>query len=189
MRRQNTTRPSASTFRSKPFLIAGFLVLALLAIPWLNLPGGEADWVAFSYPYQTSTPTATPTATVTLTPPPSIPKGTYSLTGRVFVDYRCDRFFQGGVDIPLGDVSVTISFPDGSSETRQTKPPGLVYFTGFDASDGVTVSVELPESYKGRGVEGCFNSPGSIDLLPGDFRFRHKFVQFGAEISGELAGP
>lgn len=89
----------------------------------------------------------------------------------------------------LPDVPVTLSFPNGSSETRQTTSSGLAYFTGFDASGGVTVSVELPASYSGYTLISCPNSPTSIQLQPDDFQFRHKTVRFGAKISGESANP
>ncbi|MFQ5855765.1 MAG: bifunctional metallophosphatase/5'-nucleotidase [Anaerolineae bacterium] len=117
------------------------------------------------------------------------PPGTDSLSVRVYIDYRCDVFFQNGLDVPIGDVSVTLSFPDGSSETRQTRSFGLVNFPGFDASGGVTVSAALPRGYKGYSLDSCPSSPASIDLAPGDFRFRYKFVQFRARVIGEQAGP
>lgn len=174
------------------------------------MPYGNLDWVALSQPY--GTPTATPTATVTLTPtftstatmtptaivtptatvtPTSqpIPAGRDTLTARVFIDYRCNRFFQTGLDVPLGDVSVTLSFPNGTRRTLKTRPFGLVYFAGFSASNGVTVSVSLPADHKGLKLASCFNSPTSVQLEPTDFQFGFKFVQFGADVVGEVAGP
>ncbi|MFQ5595289.1 MAG: bifunctional metallophosphatase/5'-nucleotidase [Anaerolineae bacterium] len=121
--------------------------------------------------------------------PTEPPSGTDSLTARVYIDSRCDGYFQNGLDIPMGDISVTLSFPDGSSVTRQTRPFGLVNFSGFDASGGVTVSAALPRGYGGYSLESCPSSPASVDLQPGDLQFGYKFVQFGAEVLGEEAGP
>jgi hypothetical protein len=227
--RRSDSRSAAFVFRKKAFLIAGLLLVTLLAIPWLDFPYGEMDWIALSQPYGTETPTATPTSTVTLTPtftptatltptatvtsgptdtptatatspptetptvtptsPPSIPPGREALTARVFLDYRCDRFFQEGLDIPLPSVPVTITFPDNSSETRLTTLFGMVYFSGFDASNGLTVDVVIPSSFRGRKLGNCPNSPTTIELQPDDFNFGYEFVRFGAEVLGELAGP
>lgn len=136
----------------------------------------------------TPTPTSTPTATVTPTPPPP-PPGRSNLIARVFLDYRCDRFYQSGVDTPLGDIPVTISFPDGSGETRRTTSFGLVYFSGFDSSGGITVTVDLSGGFRGRLLKNCFNSPRTIELMPRDFQSGSKTVQFGAEVRGEGAAP
>jgi sugar lactone lactonase YvrE len=122
-----------------------------------------------------------------LTSPP--PEGTDSLTARVSIDYRCDGFFQKGLDVPLPDVPVTLDFPDGSSVTHQTRPFGLVNFSGFDASGGVTVGVTLPGGYRGYSLDSCPASPGTVSLQPDDFHFGYAFVQFGAEVLGEEAGP
>ncbi|MFQ5855764.1 MAG: hypothetical protein ACE5LU_09005, partial [Anaerolineae bacterium] len=189
MRQRNgNSRSSTIDFRSKALLATGFIVLALLTMLWNNLPYDALNWVAYSQPYDTPTatvaltptftptatstptvtvtltPTSPPTATPTATPPPEPPSGTDSLTARVYIDYRCDRFFQNGLDVPIGDVSVTLSFPDGSSATRQTRSFGLVNFPGFDASGGVTVSAALPRGFKGYSLDSCPSSPASIDL-------------------------
>lgn len=153
-------------------------------------PGGEGRIIFVEeQPTPTPTPTATPTPTPTPTPPAAIPSGTDSLTARVFIDYRCDGFFKKGLDVSLPDVPVTLSFPNGSSVTRQTRPFGMVSFTGFDASGGVTVSVSLPRGFAGYSLESCPNSPAVIELQPDDFQFRYKFVQFRARVMGEAAGP
>lgn len=119
----------------------------------------------------------------------AVPQGTDNLTARAFIDYRCDGFFQSGLDIPLRDAIVTLSFPNGARITRQVRSLGLVNFSGFDALDGVAVSIDLPESYKGYGVDRCPNSSTNVRLQSNDFRLRHAFVEFRAEISGEVAGP
>ena len=136
-------------------------------------------------PTATLTATSTPTATPTALPL----AGSDSLTARVFIDYRCDSFFQSGLDIPLGDVSVTLGFPNGASMTNQTRPFGWVNFSSFDAADGVTVSIALPRGYRGYSLASCPNSPASIDLELNDFQFGHAFVQFGAEVLGMSTGP
>jgi 5'-nucleotidase/UDP-sugar diphosphatase len=123
------------------------------------------------------------------TEPPAIPAGTNTLTVRVFIDYMCDGFFQPGLDVPLPDVPVKLSFPDGSSSTQQTLPFGLVSFSGFDGSGGVTVSAELPSVYKGYQLGSCKGRAMSTDLSMGEFRFGYKFVQFGADVVGAAAGP
>ncbi len=134
------------------------------------------------------TPTPTPPPTATPTPPPP-PSGSDSLTARVFIDQRCDSFFQAGVDVNLPDVLVTLTFPNGATMSRQTRPFGLVNFSGFDASGGVTVSAALPESYRGFALNTCPGSSASVDLQPGEFQFRYKFVQFRTQIVGEAVGP
>lgn len=111
------------------------------------------------------------------------------MTARVYVDQRCDGFFVNGVDFPLDGVNVMLSFPNGATVTRQTRPFGLVSFAGFDASGGVTVSVELPESYKGYALDSCPGSPASVDLAPEDFQFGFKFVQFRARVLREEVSP
>ncbi len=116
--------------------------------------------------------------------------GSRRKAARVFIDYRCDRFFQSGVDTALRDVPVTISFPDGSSDTRLTRSDGYVFFSGFDVTDdGLTVSVDLSGGYRGRLLDNCFNSPGRLELDVGDFRHGTANVKFGAEILGEGAAP
>ncbi len=136
----------------------------------------------------TPTPTPTPTATITATPPPP-PPGRSSLIARVFLDYRCDGFFKNGVDVPLESVPVTISFPNGSREIRQTTSFGLVYFSGFDSSGGLTVSVDLSMGYQGRLLTNCLSSPRTIELTPRDFQSGTKTVQFGTKVLGEGAAP
>lgn len=121
--------------------------------------------------------------------PAEIPAGRDALTARAFIDYRCDRFFQNGLDVALSGVPVTISFPDGSSATAQTTPFGMVYFAGFDASGGLTVSVELPATYGGYELENCPADSTSIDLSPSDFQFGFTSAVFGANVKGETAGP
>lgn len=138
---------------------------------------------------ETATATTTPTGTVTLTPPPSPPPGRDSLSVRVFLDYRCDRYFQTNVDIPIGDALVTIEFPDSSSATRTTTLFGMAYFSGFDASGGLTVSADLPVNFRGYKLGACPGSPTTIELEADDFHFGYKFVSFGATVLGELAGP
>ncbi|MBS1251968.1 MAG: Trifunctional nucleotide phosphoesterase protein YfkN [Anaerolineales bacterium] len=120
---------------------------------------------------------------------PQSPAGKDSLTARVYIDYRCDGFFQSGLDIALPDVPVTLAFPSGATLTQQTKPLGLVNFSGFDASEGVSVSATLPRGYAGFSLESCLSSPASIELAPEDFNFRYEFVQFQAKVLGEEAAP
>ena len=119
----------------------------------------------------------------------TMPQGTNSLTARVFVDYRCDGFFQEGLDVPLRDASVRLSFPNGAWITRQVRPFGLVNFSGFDTSDGITVTVNLPGHYKGYVLGHCPGRPGNIRLQADDFQFGFKSLQFGAGVIGEAAGP
>lgn len=76
-----------------------------------------------------------------------------------------------------------------ASETRQTRPFGQVNFSGFDASNGLTVSVELPGDSRGYSLGSCPGSPTSAELGAEDFQFGFKFVQFGAEVLGQQTGP
>ncbi|MFQ5855994.1 MAG: CHRD domain-containing protein, partial [Anaerolineae bacterium] len=47
------SRSPVLELRSKTPLVVVFVVLTLLAIPWVNLPYSEMDWVALSQPYDT----------------------------------------------------------------------------------------------------------------------------------------
>lgn len=161
-------------------------------VPDQNIDILDVMVMAAQYGCTAAEPTATPTATatVTSTPPPAPPPGSHGLTARVFIDYRCNRFFQSGVDTALRDVPVTISFPDGSSVTHLTRSNGYAFFSGFDVTDdGLTVSVDLSGGYRRRLLGNCFNSPGRLELDLGDFRHGTANVQLGAEILGEGAAP
>jgi hypothetical protein len=121
-------------------------------------------------------------------PPP--PAGRYSLAARTFVDFRCDTYFISGADRALADVPVTVTFSNGATITHNTSATGLALFSGFDVEGPLTVSVELPEEYYGRTVGTCPYSGTSLTLTAGDFgSFRTKFVIFGADVTGEHAGP
>ena len=98
--------------------------------------------------------------------------------------------FQEGPDEPLAYVPVRLTFADGSSLVKQTRKFGLVNFAGFDGSEGVTVTADLPHSYSGYALDLCITSRPNINLDGSVFdRFGFKFVHFGAEIGGEMAGP
>lgn len=153
----------------------------------LNGFGQDAQGEVYVLANATGTPFGDTGVVLRIAPPP--PPGTDTLTARVFVDYRCDRFFQRGMDQPVQGASVTARFSNGLSITRQTTELGVVNFPSFDASGGVTLSVELPESYRGLALGWCANSPASVQLQGDDFQFGYKFVQFGAAIMGEVAGP
>jgi 2',3'-cyclic-nucleotide 2'-phosphodiesterase (5'-nucleotidase family) len=141
-------------------------------------PGGEGR-IEF---VQQPTPTPTPT-------PEAPPAGRATLTARVYVDARCDGFFKPGLDVPIGDAAVTLTFANGATMTRSTRPFGIVSFYGFDPSDGVTVSVDLPDAFQGYLLESCPSSPGTVTLSGTDFAFGYKFVRFGAAAVGEVTGP
>lgn len=126
----------------------------------------------------------------TPTPPP--PTGTDKLMAQVYIDFGCDGSFQNGVDIPLSNIPVTLCFPDGSGRTLETASRGVVTFAGFDASGGVTVSVDLPAEYRSYAVRRCFNSPTEIRLSSDDFQagvIRHARVQFRTELLSETTHP
>ena len=114
------------------------------------------------------------------------PPGTDKISARVFIDFRCDGYFSGRLDIPLGGVPVTTKFlTNGASRTLLTSPFGMVYFAGIDVSGGVEVSVDLPASYQGFPLESCYNSPSTLQLSAGDFEgsvIRHKHVDFRATV-------
>ncbi|MFQ5595857.1 MAG: hypothetical protein ACE5HA_17055, partial [Anaerolineae bacterium] len=70
------------------------------------------------------------------------PPGADKISARVFIDFRCDGYFSGRLDIPLGGVPVTTKFlVNGASRTLLTSSFGMVYFAGIDVSGGVEVSV------------------------------------------------
>jgi hypothetical protein len=112
-----------------------------------------------------------------------------TLSARAFIDFRQDGVFQAGVDIPLENVPVTVSLPDGTSAVLETTSFGMVYFPGFDAAGGVSPSVELPQTYRSYTLSSSPGSPTTIQLQPDNFHFDHAFVQFGAQVVGEAAGP
>lgn len=127
-------------------------------------------------------------AEVTELPPP--PPGKYSLAARVFVDFRCDTYFISGMDRALADVPVTLSFSNRAMITGTTSRTGLVLFSGFDVTDPVTLTVELPDQYRGRALGTCPYSDTTVTLSAGDFgSFGSKFVTIGADVTGEYAGP
>jgi hypothetical protein len=166
-----------------------FTSLAGTATP--TSPPPTATSTATPSPTATATPTLTPTPTATPspTPTPEAPAGRFSITARAYIDSRCDASFQSGLDVPLSDVPVTLTFPNGATVTRDTGFAGMVNFSGFDGAGGVTVSVELPDSYRGLLLTTCPDSSSSIELDAGDFRFKYKFVNFRADGSGEASGP
>ncbi len=126
--------------------------------------------------------------TMVIVPPP----GTGKFTARVFIDYRCDGYFAGRLDIPLEGVPVTARFlANGARRTLYTIPSGLVYFGNIDVSGGVELSVSLPTDYRGFMLESCYNSPDTVVLSAADFDggvVRHKHVDFRATVAGEMAG-
>lgn len=140
-----------------------------------------------------ATPTPTPTATATQPPTATLeaepPVGGDVLTSRVYIDYRCDGFFKYGVDVPLQGVPVTLNFPNGGSVTRETNALGLALFSGFDASDGMTASIDLPDSVNGLGLDTCPRASDTVTLGAGSFVHGYRFVPFRAQITGEQPGP
>lgn len=62
-----------------------------------------------------------------------------------------------------------------------TERQGFVYFSGFDPTGGVTVSVNLPETYRGIPLQMWVNSRSTIYLEPRRFSMYHKSVTFRAE--------
>ncbi len=118
-----------------------------------------------------------------------IPPGTDKLTAQVFIDHRCDGTYQRGIDVPVANVPITLSFPDGSQGSLETTAQGWVYFAGFEAGQGVTVSAHLPATYRGVIVQTCPGSPTSFELSPGDFKdnvIKHKHLQFRLHITGGM---
>ncbi|MFQ5855578.1 MAG: DUF11 domain-containing protein [Anaerolineae bacterium] len=150
-------------------------------------PDADTD-ITNNVEVSSSTPDPNPdnnraTASTRVVVPPS---GTDKLTARVFIDYGCDGFFQGRLDIPLATVPVKVKFlVNGASLTKPTTPSGMVYFVGLDMSGGVEVSVTLPASYQGFPLGSCFNSPTTVVLQASDFAggsIRHRHVDFRADV-------
>jgi hypothetical protein len=105
---------------------------------------------------------------------------------RVFLDSRCDGFYQSGVDRPLANVPVL--FDNGAApQLVETSSLGLSWIGRFKAVElaTMTVSVMLPATYRGYGVEPCDGQPASVELNAGDFQggsIKHKFLQFGSRL-------
>lgn len=97
-------------------------------------------------PTSTPTPTATSTPVPTATPAPfvcnendpaSVCDGIVS--ARVFLDLRCDRFFNPGVDVLLANARITAHLPDGARRTVTANRFGDVLLTGVQLPPGETV--------------------------------------------------
>lgn len=142
-------------------------------------------------PPPTFTPTHTPSPTTAPpTPTPMPPVGPFSLSVRVFVDFRCDTYFIGGRDRAVADVPVTLTFANGATVTKTTSANGFVFFSGFDVPEWVVVHVELPRDYFGRGLGPCPNSFTNKRLTAADFGvFKYKFIAFRAIPQFEIAAP
>lgn len=119
-----------------------------------------------------------------------MPAGNTNLTARSYVDYRCDGFFQEGLDLPVRNTAVTLSFTNGARVTVPSRSLGLTNIAGFDTSGGVALSLQRPTEYQGYQLEPC---PGDrarhSRLTPADFRSGYRFLQFRANVAGEAAGP
>jgi hypothetical protein len=114
---------------------------------------------------------------------PEPPPGRYSLSARVFIDFWWDSRYNRGLDKLLANVPVTIRFSNGADITRETDSTGLVHFYGFDPSDGITVTADLPDQYRGYSLGFCGNAYEKYELDSSDFSsFRNKFVDFRAGI-------
>lgn len=111
------------------------------------------------------------------------------MLARAFIDYRCDHFFQELVDAPIEGASVSLHFANGARATLQTTRDGFAYFSGFDAADGITVSVDIPERVRQQSVRYCSGSPPQVRLGPDDFPFGQKSLLFGAKALGQNPGP
>lgn len=101
-------------------------------------------------PAATDTPTPAPTATSTPVPtatatpfvcdendPNSVCNGI--LSARVFLDLRCDRFFNPGVDVLLANARVTAYLPDGRRLTATTNRLGDLILTGLQLPPGGSI--------------------------------------------------
>ena len=140
-----------------PFLVKAGLLTVILFIIMGHLPG--TAWAE----------------------PASPPVGSDKVTVRVFVDRGCAAPFQYGIDVPLRNVRVKLSFADGSSIIRRTASSGMVYFAGIDASQGVTVSLlDLADMrFRGQYLNAC--NPTTVHLPAQAFqdaRVGHRHVDF-----------
>jgi hypothetical protein len=109
------------------------------------------------------------------------PQGRYSMSARVYVDYRCDGFFQRAIDKPLDDIPVSIGFPDDTYDIKSTGKQGFSYFHGFDVpAQGMMVRVHLPDQYRGNRLELCPNSRDVVQVDPDDFSLHFRRVEFRA---------
>lgn len=134
----------------------------------------------------TTTPTSTPTATRTPTPSPTptpvtCPPGSGNLCGgivvaRVYLDLRCDTFFNAGTDAPLAGSLVAAYLPDGTKRVASVDRSGDAAFAGIQIGAGsvmqITVERLVPPAWvqiSGEQLIGCPNSPPTISLRPTDF--------------------
>lgn len=138
-------------------------------MPWLSLPYGEMEWVVYSQPDGNSTPAG------------QAPAGSDKVTARVFVDRNCVGGFQRGIDVPLSNARVQLTFSDGTTVIGQTSSSGTVYFAGIDASQGVTVSLLDLADMRYRGQYLCACNPTTAHFPASDFdsaNVGHKHVDF-----------
>jgi hypothetical protein len=141
-------------------------ISTLFALPELNLPFNALNSVAFA---DASAPDAGPLA------------GHDKVSVRVFVDRGCAAPYQHGIDVPLHNARVQLTFSDGSSVIRETTSSGMVYFAGIDASGGVSVSLLGLADMRYRGQYLCACNPTTTYFSAGDFNTAnvgHKHYDF-----------
>lgn len=138
----------------------------------------------------TPLPTATPPPTTTLIPtvtpmptatpfvcdpldPASVCNGVLAV--RAFLDLRCDRFFNAGVDTPLGGTRVIATLPDGSQRSVVTNRWGETLLTGLNLPPGgrIHLTTDPPPApwwvaEGGQSLTPCGSSTG-IYLAAADF--------------------
>ena len=108
-----------------------------------------------------------------------------TLSALVFVDRNGDGIYQAGYDYAVPGAAVTATYADGTIVTRETASLGWVYFLGNNVVNGVTLSVNVPETFRGYTLIG----PGSVHLTPDDFNMNHAHTVFEARITATITGP
>jgi len=95
--------------------------------------------------------------------------GNNVLLTRVYQDARCDGVYDS-TDIPLGDATVALVFPDGSFVQQQTRGHGMALFRLSKPATRVALVV-LPDS-----MTPCV---AGSDIQEIDVTERFQFIQVG----------
>lgn len=128
----------------------------------------------------TPAPTATSTPIPTATAPPfvcdennptSVCNGIIAV--RVFLDLRCDRFFNPGVDVLLTNARVTAHLPGDARRAATTNRFGDLILTGIQLPPGGTVRLVSDRP------DGPWWTAASLAACPGGSELRLRAEDFG----------
>lgn len=125
-----------------------------------------------------ATATSTPVPTVAPTPfvcDESVPGNVCDgiISARVYLDLRCDRFFNPGVDVLLANARVTAHLPDGTRRTATTNRFGDVLLTGVQLPPGDTIRLVSSRP------QGPWWATAPLAACPGGAELRLTAANFG----------